>query len=45
MAIGFSGRQVFQRQKKCETPADILIKLFENEWNDRTDKVFEENMA
>ena len=36
---------LFQRQKKCETPADILIKLFENEWNGEADKVFEKNIA
>ena len=36
---------LFHRQKKCETPADILIKSFNNEWSGDADKVFENNMA
>ncbi|PPR78549.1 MAG: Glutamate--cysteine ligase EgtA [Alphaproteobacteria bacterium MarineAlpha2_Bin1] len=36
---------IVQRQKKCESPADKLIDLFENEWSGSVTKIFEENMA
>ena len=36
---------LFQTQKKCQTPADILINSFENEWNGVTDRVFDESIA